>query len=305
MRGVAAALAALAVAAWARAAGPAAPRTPYWLGPVPSAPVRRIVTVAPSVTDVLVALGAGPKIVGVTRYDDNPAVAGARRVGGYVDPDLETILGLRPDLVVAEPSPGNQGVMRKLAALGVPVRIVHGASLAEVRTQIRVLGDDLGRPEAAEALLRTLDARLRAVRTALAGTEPTSAVILVGLHPLIAAGPGSLADEILSLAGGRNVVEAGASPYPTLPLEVLLTRPPDIVFDFSGTPAGERPAALARLSGQWVTFPDSRLLRPGPDIARSVATLAHLLHPDRVPKPRSPRDTPRRRVGHPPGAEAP
>ncbi|MDF1561418.1 MAG: helical backbone metal receptor [Deltaproteobacteria bacterium] len=247
---------------------------------------------APSLTEVLIALGAADRIVGVSRYDEFPEVAKVTRIGGYVDPDLETILGLRPDLVVAEPSPGNERVVRKLASLGIPVRVVHGASLAELRLQVEALARDLGRPEAGVRLLETLEERRLRVQLALAGAAPRRALLVVGHEPLVVAAPGSLAHELLELSGATNVVPPSASPYPVYALEAAIAAEPEVVLDFSGRPLSERPASLATLgavkAGRWVQLADTSLLRPGPEVMHAVEVMARRLHPGRFPRPRAP-----------------
>ncbi len=267
-------------------------RKPGLLGPAPKANPQRIVTIAPSLTEVIIALGAGARVVGVSRYDDFPEVKAATRIGGYVDPDLETILVLAPDLVIAEPSPGNESVVRKLASLGIPVRVVHGASLLELRLQIDVLARDLGLPGAGKALLEKMDARLLAVKQALKGAPARGALLVVGHSPLVVAAPGSLAHELLELGGARNVVPTSASPYPIYALEAAIAVDPEVVLDFSGRPLTERPASLATLSavkdGSWITLADTSLLRPGPDVIRAVEVIARALHPTRFETPKSP-----------------
>src|SRR5438067_13691941 len=100
---------------------PAAAITRQHLGPPVPAQVRRIVTLAPSLSEIVLALGAGDRLVGVTRFDDDPRVAKLPRVGGYNDPEPETVLGLHPDLILAQPAPQNRGPVETLARLGVPV----------------------------------------------------------------------------------------------------------------------------------------------------------------------------------------
>ena len=264
-------------------------RRPGRLGPAPKANPRRIVTIAPSLTEVIIALGAGARVVGVSRYDDFPEVKKATRIGGYVDPDLETILLLEPDLVIAEPSPGNESVVRKLASLGIPVRVVHGASLLELRLQIEVLARDLGTPEAGVALMGRIEARLEAVKQALKGAPRKRVLLVVGQAPLVVAAPGSLVHELLELGGAKNVVPTSASPYPIYALEAAIVADPEVVLDFSGQPLSERPASLATLgavkAGRWITLADTSLLRPGPDVVRAVEVIARTLHPERFELP--------------------
>src|SRR5438132_13912740 len=100
---------------------PAAALTRQHLGPAVPAQVRRVVTLAPSLSEIVLALGAGDRLAGVTRFDDDPRTAKLPRIGGYNDPQPEAVLELKPDLVLAEPAPANRGPVETLARLGVPV----------------------------------------------------------------------------------------------------------------------------------------------------------------------------------------
>src|SRR5713226_7862476 len=94
---------------------PAGAVTRQHLGPPVPAEVRRVVTLAPSLSEIVLALGAGDRLVGVTRFDDDPRLSTLPRVGGYNDPEPETVLGLHPDLVLAQPAPENRGPVETLA----------------------------------------------------------------------------------------------------------------------------------------------------------------------------------------------
>src|SRR5215831_8797866 len=101
--------------------GASALDAPVYLGPKPPANVRRVVTLAPSLSETLIALGAADRLVGVSRFDDFPEVSKLPRVGGFLDPSVEAVLALKPDLVLVQPSPGNRQPVEKMAELGVPV----------------------------------------------------------------------------------------------------------------------------------------------------------------------------------------
>src|SRR5438067_10525425 len=132
--------------------------------PVP-AQVRRVVTLAPSLSEIVLALGAGDRLVGVTRFDDDPRAAKLPRVGGYNDPEPETVLGLHPDLVLAQPAPENRGPVETLARIGIPVEAFALGNLAEVENAMEQIGALLGVPERGRALRDELErhrARVRA-----------------------------------------------------------------------------------------------------------------------------------------------
>ena len=102
------------------------------LGPAPKGEVRRVVTLTPSLTDVVLALGAGERLVGVSRFDERPEVARLPRVGGFVDPSVEAVMALHPDLVLAEPGPGNRQAVETMAELGAPVLLLPLATVGDV-----------------------------------------------------------------------------------------------------------------------------------------------------------------------------
>src|SRR5213080_3705188 len=106
------------------------------LGPPVPAQVRKVVTLAPSLSEIVLALGAGDRLAGVTRFDDDPRTAKLPRIGGYNDPQPEAVLGLKPDLVLAEPAPANRGPVETLARLGVPVEAFPLASVSEIEQAI-------------------------------------------------------------------------------------------------------------------------------------------------------------------------
>src|SRR5712691_2925076 len=110
------------------------------LGPPVPAQVRSIVTLAPSLSEIVLALGAGDRLAGVTRFDDDPRIARLPRIGGYNDPQPEAVLGLEPDLVLAEPAPANRGPVETLARLGVPVEAFPLASIADIDQALTGIG---------------------------------------------------------------------------------------------------------------------------------------------------------------------
>ncbi len=251
-----------------------------WIGPRPRGAARRIVSLAPSLTDTLIALGDADRIVGVTRLDRSPEVAGAARVGGFLDPDPEAILAARPDLVLWVTDGGALPAIRRTAELA------HGAfailalpvvSVADVIAEARLVGDAVGDRAAGEALARRAGEALERLRARGARGAHRRVLFVVGQDPLVVAGPGSFPDEILRLAGLVNVV-GGDRPWPVYPVELAIAADPELVIDAA---IGEPPGGMARLAaipavarGAVVRLPDDGLLRPGP---RMFAALDRLL----------------------------
>src|SRR2546421_8651161 len=168
---------------------PAAALTRQHLGPPVPAQVARVITLAPSLSEIVLALGAGNRLVGVTRFDDDPRVEKVPRVGGYNDPEPETVLGLHPDLVLAHPAPENRGPVETLARIGIPVEAFALGNLAEVENAMEQIGALLGVPERGRALRDELERHRARVRATAARAPRPRALLVFGLDPLVVAGP--------------------------------------------------------------------------------------------------------------------
>ncbi len=198
-----------------------------------SAPPSRVVSVVPSLTELVVALGAGDLLVARTRFDREAAVAHLPSVGGTQDPSLEAIVGLRPDLVIGWADEDRARIGARMTALGVPVYQARIRTLAELVSHTERLGHLLHREGEARALLHALDTRLGAVRArgdaaaeARSGHRPT-VLYLVWHDPPQTAGPGTFLTELMEIAGGRNVMDDAPVPWPVVSMEEVLRRAPD------------------------------------------------------------------------------
>ena len=277
-----AAVAALAFAAPpARAAEPPLARgEPLWLGPRPPARPARVVSLAPSLTDTVVALGEGGRLVGVTRYDVSPAVKSLPRVGGFLDPSPEAVLALRPDLVLWLADGGALPAVQRIAELGVPVLALPVVGVPDVLRAARVVAAALGVPEAGERLAARMEGSIRAAEAQAAGKPRPRALLVIGRDPLVVAGPGSYPAALLRIAGADNVV-GGDRPWPVYSLEKAVADDPDVVVDAA---VNEPADALQRLSaipavraGRVHRLPDDRVLRPGPELPAAIAQLQEAL----------------------------
>ncbi len=247
---------------------------------------KRVVTVAPSVTEFVFALGAGPTVVGVTRYDDFPeAVRSLPKVGGFLDPNPEAILALRPDLVVAVPNSGNRPLLARVARLGVPVLVVPGNTLSDVFHGLRSIAEALAKKKEGVRLERSIKSGLRAIQKRVTLAARPSVAFVYGWNPLILAGPKSFAGTLLDVVRARNIVQEGP-PYPHYSVEGLIAQAPEVILDASDMETVDTPVSRPG----WKHVPAVRnrrvhpirfsgLLRPGPRIARGAKALARLLHP--------------------------
>jgi len=251
------------------------------LGPQAPAVVRRVVTLAPSLTDAVIALGALDVLVGVSRFDERPEVRTLPRVGGFVDPSVEAVAALKPDLVLVQPGPGNRAPVEALAGLGISILALRLSSVADVLAALRAISAALGRTPRGEALAQQLEATRAQVRARARGLPPVRVLFAYGLEPLVVAGPGSFADELLSDAGGTNVAADAGRAYPVWSVERALGSRPDVVLDASEGVAGRE--ALQSLPGlreaRWVRLPSTALLHPGPALGQGLEELFLALHP--------------------------
>lgn len=247
---------------------------------LPATP-QRIVSLVPSVTEILFALGAGDRLVGATRYGTYPPAARALpRVGDYGDPNLEVVALLNPDLVLLAADAASPALLARIEALGIAAYVVYPKDIAETLATIRRLGRILARPEAGARVAAELESKLAAVRRTAAGRPRPSVLFCVMTEPLVVAGPGTLIDDLIRVAGGRNVVPAGAMRYPTWNLESLLAADPDLIVA-SVHPGQAEPAELAAAWPELtaarhrriVTIEPDWVSRPGPRLALGAEAL--------------------------------
>ncbi|MFO0567862.1 MAG: helical backbone metal receptor [Polyangiaceae bacterium] len=237
------------------------------------------------------ALDAGARLVGRSRYCDYPAAAASvRAVGGFVDPSLEAILAVRPDLVVGVQGPGLRDFAERLGARGIDTYFPPTQSFAEIEAMLSGLADRLGVPEKGRELGRELERERIAVESALRTARRPRALLVFGLRPIVVAGPGSFAHEMLSLAGAENVIRGDQNRFPSLGVEQVLALDPEVVLDATGGVMREGVRISKDLPG-WSELPalkrdrlvvvsDDRVLRPGPRVGQGLAVLARLVHPE-------------------------
>jgi len=254
------------------------------LGPPPPAEPRRVVSIGPSMTDIVVALGRADRLVGVTRFDDAPEVRAVERVGGFLDPSVEAVVALRPDLVLWLTDGGAMPAVAKIAELGVPVLAIPVVGLSDVLAACRAVGQALGDPQGGERLASGLEAFIARTR-ARAQALPTRRVLfIVGREPLVVAGPGSYPDELLRMVGARNVVE-GTVAWPVFPVERAAALDPDVVVDAainergSGNDRGLSAIPAVR-RGAIRLLPNDDALRPGPRLTSALNALLAAVHPE-------------------------
>jgi iron complex transport system substrate-binding protein len=246
---------------------------------------QRIVSLAPANTEILFALGLGAKVVGVTSNDDYPSeVASITKVGGFAGPNIEAVAGAKPDLILA--TNGVQAdVVEKLEALGATVVVLSPKTLAGVYSAIERVGKATGATGEASETVAAMKADIERISAKVSGLTTATAFIEIGQNPLYAAGKGTLMDELLTLAGGTNVVQQPG--FVSYSAEQLIKADPAVYFATQGstndpTAIQTRPgySALSAVKGKRVVIlEDSLVSRHGPRIVEGFAAIAEGLHP--------------------------
>jgi iron complex transport system substrate-binding protein len=261
----------------------------------PAGPVGtpgRVVSLAPSITELVFALGAGERLVGVTSHCDHPA--GARslpRVGGYTEPNIELVLAARPDVVLVPAEGTLLGPTTRLRSLGLRVAPVTVTALPELFTACERLGALLGVPSRGAALAADLRGRFGEVRRRVRALQPRPTLVIVDHRPTVAAAPGTFVHGLLEAAGGANVLEGSPQRWPQLGSEAIIGLAPEVVVDVSMGADDEAsreararfwrrfPGVPAVRAGRVHALPPELLVRPGPRLVDGLEALARAIQP--------------------------
>mgnify|MGYP001825796990 FL=1 len=239
------------------------------------APAIRVVSLVPSVTETVIALGATDRLAARTDYDSQPELADLPSVGGGLGPDLEALAAARPDLVVRFGGDSDPATVRWLDDLGIPHVAVRPDRLDDVWTIVEQLGVLLALPDRSGPLAARLRAGLDTVRAAVAGRPPVRTGYLMGGSPPWSAGSGTYIDELIDLAGGINVFDDIDGRFGAVSPEVVATRAIDVVLLSEGADIDAR-----LLEGRRVQVLSGLVELPGPRIVEAAREVAAALHPD-------------------------
>lgn len=252
-------------------------------------PPRQIISLAPSVTEILFAVGAGGKVAGDTAYCDwPPAARNLPHVGGPITPNAEKILALRPDLIILADQTLPRAQADALAARWrAPVYVTAAATYAQVEKDVAALGALAGSPRATADALARMRAAQAVVRRAVQERPRPRVFVIVWDKPLMTAGGGSFIGDLIRLAGGVNVAEHMGESYPSYSPERLLREQPDVVLTGINRKALDIPGARAlravqqrhvfAVTGDWTD-------RPGPRLGLGLLAVAKALHPEAFPQ---------------------
>ncbi len=248
----------------------------------PAGSKLRIVSLTPSATEVIAALGATDLLVGVDGYSTYPPeVNDLPKVGSFLAPNLETIVRLRPSLVVVDDVHGQAAGALRDANIETLACAMHG--LPDVKLSLRSVGVRLGRVAQADRAIAEIDAALDAAAAARPARRPRVLAIIDreagGLGSLVAAGPGSWIDELLAVTGAENVLAGSGVRYPKISLEEVLRGQPEVILDLSyaargGVEPWQAAAVPATKAGRVVALSDAYLLAPSPRVKAALEAVA-------------------------------
>jgi iron complex transport system substrate-binding protein len=262
-----------------------------WGEQMPDSLSIRIVSLAPSVTETLFAVGAGEQLIGICTFCDFPhGVERIERIGSYLAPNVEAIVAKNPDVVIGVP-PNNPEAIAALRRAGLKVVIVQVDTIAQIEAAIRTIAREAGRDRQGEVLLAAIRQQMAAIRTRLEGVPQRRVLMVVGQNPLIAVGSGIFLNELITQAHGLNIAAGTGQQWPRLSLEFAIANQPEVIIDSS---MGSEEKEETTLLGIWQNFPalpavqqgrlygrrSYTLLRPGPRLAEGLEELARLIHPE-------------------------
>jgi iron complex transport system substrate-binding protein len=251
---------------------------------------RRIVSLNPSLTAILLALGAGDALVGVDDFSarQQSAVAQLPRVGGLFNPSLEAVVALEPDLVVLVPSAEQRDFQERLESFGIALEVFPNIRFDEVLENIERLGRLVDREREARARIEAIRGTRTAVARVAARRGSPRALMILQRSPIFIVGRGSFIDEMLTAAGASNVGAGFDEPYPRVAAEWLVAAAPEVILDMSPDPEDAAgfwsrwPTIPAVAAGRVQRLEAERVTLPGPHLDRALETLAAALYGDGV-----------------------
>jgi iron complex transport system substrate-binding protein len=249
--------------------------------------VHRVVSLSPSLTNTVYALNAESDLVGITNYTVYPHQAAHEKesVGAVVNPSLEKIVALHPDLVLALPEFNGAETIQGLERIGVPVFLFNTGNLANIYRTVELVGRVMGREREATALNANLKARENKVREQSANREKITVLLVLSIDPLITAGKNAFITEMISAAGARSVTDDLSRDWEQLNIEAILPRKPDYIVLMKGGPVSLKDmqqragwSSLEAVKKGRIIVADDRIQVPGPVAFDGLEELARQVH---------------------------
>lgn len=252
-------------------------------------PPHRIISLAPSVTEILFALGLGERIAAVTSYCDFPEAAKLKeKIGDTLNPNPERLIALKPDLVIVTTASQLEKLSGQLGELNIPVYVTDPRTVRGVVTSIRKLGEVTGAEAEAKEIADEMERRIGDVQKRIGALPKLRVLYVLQTAPLITAGRNTFINDLVLLAGGQSISGNESADYPQLSRETAIARQPEVIVapashgtelvkeedllrDFAVTPAVKN-RRIVRVNPDWVD-------RPGPRIIEGLEQLSQGLHP--------------------------
>jgi iron complex transport system substrate-binding protein len=255
-------------------------------------PPKKIISLAPNVTEILFSLGLDQEIVGVSIHCNFPEKVQRKvRVGSYISLDFEKIVSLKPDLIIATGAGNTRDMVDRLERLGFPTYVIFPKNVEDVTRSVGHLSQLVGREKEGEEIIQEMRRRRERVLALTLGLPRPRVFLQIGEAPIVTVGKNSFADDLIRLAGGDNVAGNEKEMYPRFGMEEILKRSPEVILISSMNPRGNYQKVLQEWS-RWKTIPavkngqiyliDSDLIdRPSPRIIEGLEEMARILHPGR------------------------
>jgi iron complex transport system substrate-binding protein len=263
--------------------------------PASTAPAAiTVASLAPAATDLIVGMGAGGQLVAVSNFDiSRPGMPNLPRVGDYQNTDWERLTELRPSLIIVQMDPARMpaGFRDRAAGIGARIVDIQIERLADIENTLDQLGAELHQPALAASARDRLESRLASVHEDIENAAPITTLLCLDENGSAAAAPGTFLDDVLTAAGGKNVLPVGSPHWPGVDKERLVAAEPDVVIELL---PGAGPQVLDQANRFWASLPsvpavaghrvyyitDAWSLTPGLEMADLAERLARLLHPD-------------------------
>jgi len=254
-----------------------------------AAPPLRLVSLAPSVTETIFALGYGGRLVGVTTYCDYPLEAKKLpKIGDFMNPSLEAVAAKRPDLVIGVVGATDPVKAREMERLGLKIVLLPLANLDDILKSVRAIGGLMGDERAGKDLAAKISVQVDEVKKRIGHAPRRRVLLIVGHQPVIAVGGRNFIDELITLAGGTNIAAGAAQPWLNLPDEYIVAKAPEVIIEAGmgserekankrWSDLGSVPAVRAK---RIYPYSSDKILRPGPRFGEALGDLARFIHPE-------------------------
>ena len=262
------------------------------------APIR-VVSMAPSVTEILFALGLDEHVLAVTAFCDYPPEARRKiRLGG-TNPSVEQIVALKPDLVLAPQDMVQPDLLQNLDRLKIPTFVMQTAQLEDVLGEIQLMARVFERGQAGDELVAKIRQRIAVVKERTKSLTRPRVLYVLNTDPLQTVGPGSFIHQLIEAAGGENIAAETSTAYPRFAIEEVLARDPELIIFPVGAEEGipdeeqqswRRWTILSAVKhNRMAQVPSVLVDRPGPRIAEGLELLAQAIHPEAFPRVSQPK----------------